>query len=55
MPDGSVVHATFRGYLANAGQLPLHGGQMGDAYVIGPHMWILSIPAGINRMSWVDP
>jgi hypothetical protein len=37
MPDdGAIVHATFRGYLTNASQLPLSGSQLGDMFLVGP-------------------
>ena len=55
MPDGKLVYATFRGYLRDVSQLPLRGGSEGDMYGIGTTTWILTIPAGGGRLSWIDP
>jgi hypothetical protein len=55
MPDGSTVATTFKGYLSDVSQLPLHGGQIGDMWAIGNNLWILTTPANSYRVGWVDP
>jgi hypothetical protein len=55
MPDGSLVSATFRGYLVNASQLPIQGGQEGNMFVIDTNTWVLTTLAGSTRLTWVDP
>ena len=55
MPDGSRLITTFRGYLGNVDELPLHGGQRGDMWVVGSNFWVLTTPLGSFRPGWVDP
>lgn len=55
LPDGTTLPTVFRGYLSDAGDLPLHGSQIGDMYGIGPNLWVLSTIANSTRVGWVDP
>jgi hypothetical protein len=55
MPDGSVVATTFKGYLSDVSQLPIHSGQLGDMWAIGQNLWVLTTPADSYRVGWVDP
>ena len=55
MPGGSTVWTTFKGYLTDVSQLPIHGGQRGDMWAIGDNYWILTTPLGSFRQGWVDP
>jgi hypothetical protein len=55
IPDGGPVSTTFKGYLSDVSQLPVHGGQMGDMWAIGNNYWILTTVPGSFRQGWVDP
>jgi hypothetical protein len=55
MPDGSRLAATFKGYLSEVSQLPLRGGELGDAYIVTTHIWVLTILPGSARVGWIDP
>ena len=55
MPDGSQLLTTFKGYLSDVSQLPLHGAQMGDAWAIGNSLWVLTRVGNSQVHGWVDP
>ena len=55
MPDGSQLVTTFRGYLGNVDELPLHGGQLGDMWGVGNNFWVLTRVPNSYRIGWVDP
>jgi hypothetical protein len=55
MPDGSQLVTTFKGYLGNVDELPLHGGQLGDMWGVGNNFWVLTRVTNSYRIGWVDP
>jgi hypothetical protein len=56
MPDGRTVTAAYKGQLTNATELPTRGGQLGDTYRIGDHVWVLTTLSANNpTVAWLDP
>jgi hypothetical protein len=59
MPDGTIVSASFQGWLPSSADLPNAGHFLGEEFATGtvanPTAWIWMTRAGALSPSWVDP
>jgi hypothetical protein len=56
MPYGiGEMTILYCGELASASMLPLSGNSIGDAFLVGEHLWVLAQPPGFTHTAWVDP